>query len=419
MPRNASDDVRFCLAAQLNLRTLGGVAVFTRDEEGDPVELPTWGDGEGKFPDVLAFLHSFGADPALFADIAAHGLTLSLDAADRVVITNAGEADATLTASSDNAWWGLPTTATVIDAEGGTLTGSSEWRRGLVTGGAGVVPPRLTFTIAGEIGVRRYPSEPGICQDARVSLRQRGELDDADDTGAVNLEDLDNDVNDNTDRSFRWFATDDGHVGWCGTAVIGGITWLSTAFRDLLGFDGTEPVVRFAPAGGGGFEAGVCFGQIAARPCPLLLVPRRPLIRQVHGADAVGGELRLASGAWTGVHVGTYPRQSLTFWIEGPQDTGTDWHRHWLRFRGYTPRGFPITFYQDFGDSRRALGLEAVDVSQSAFDLLYTTQHNGHHGRIVGFVHPSSPDPEPDFEGSFRIRAVQTLTLATGGRYGG
>lgn len=418
MPRSAADDVRFALAAEVNLRNLAGVAVFTRDEEGDPVELPEWGDGEGKFADILAFLHSFGSDPALAAPIAAHGLTVSLDSADRVVVTNTGAADATLTASADNAWWGLPVVATVIAADGGTLTGSSEWRRGLVTSGAGAVPPRLTFTIDGEIGVRRFPDEPGICQDVRVSLRQRGEIGDIDDPGAPTLEDLDNDINDPDDRSFRWFATDDGHIGWCGTAVTAGITWLSPAFRDILGFAGTEPLTRFAPGGGGGIEAGVCYGQIAARPCPGLLVPRRPLIRQVPGADSLGDPLRLASGAWTGTHVGTYPRQSIDFWIDGPQDVGADWHRHWLRFRGLTPRGWPITFYQDYGDSRRALGVESVDSAQAVYDLLHTTQGNGHYGRVVGFVHPSTPDADLDFDGVFRIRARASLTIATGARYG-
>lgn len=419
MPRNASDDTRFALAAQFNLRKLGGVSVFKRAADADPIVLPSWGAGEGKYPDVLAFLHSFASDADLFDDIDAHGLTLSINANDKVVVTNAGLAVATLTASSDNLWWGLPAAGGAIAAEGGTLTGTSEWRRGLVSYGPDLVPPRLQFTIAGELGVRRLPNEPGICQDVRCSLRKRGVVADSDDTGATTLEGMDNGVNDPSDKSFRWFRTDDGHIGWCGTAVSGVIIWLSTIFRDLLGFDGTESLIRFAPAGGGGgIESGVCYGQIANRPCPFVFIPRRPLIRQRPGADAIGGELRMASGAWVGVHSGHYPRQTLTFWVEGPQDVGTDWHRHWLRFRGYTPRGFPITFYQDSGDSRLALGIESIDVSLLAYTLLHTTQANGHYGRIVGFVHPSTPDPDEDFEGSFRIRAIGELTIATGGRYG-
>lgn len=420
MPRNNAWSLRFALAAGVDARSfdgtpLAGEPLFKRAVDGDPVSMPEWDDGEGIYSDIVAFLNGFSTHNGLdFAD-----LSFNIDENDRVTITNSGEHTYTLIGGANNAWWGLPTGANIVIAPGATYTAPDEWRRGLVTNGAGANPPALQF-VETAVGLVQTPATYGLIQDIRVSLRARGDVGDVDDTGATTLEALDNAVYDPDDSSCRWFVTDEGRVGWTSTATEDAIIWLSSAFRDMLGFSGNEAVTRFAPPPGGGFESGICYGQIADKPCPLIFIPMRPMIRQVHGADQIGDALRLADGRFSSAHTGTYPKQRIEFWVEGPQDVGgVDYHRHWIRFRSLTPRGWPVTLYQDWGDSRRALGIESLTDAQDAYDLTYTSQRNGLYGRVVGYVHPDTEDPLVDYDGFFRIKARASFVIATGERFNG
>lgn len=367
--------------------------------------MPPFTLSQGVYLDVVHFLNGYGSAVAFDADLAAWDVSIALTEEDRIQIVNDNAAlKVTLTASADNAWWGLPVEGFEIENGGGTLTGTQEWRRGLVWNGHATIPPRLAFTVEGEVGTFYAPAETGFLQSIITGLREWGEVGGPDDTTATPLETLDNDENDNLGRGYRWFVTDDGHVGWCGTspAAGAGITWLNLDFMRRLGFTGLEQVRD----DGDGF-----FYAIADNPCPGLLIPSRPLARQTAIQDEESSTLRLTDGSYASSWIGSYLGYEIEFILDGP-DGAVDLHRHWLDMRRlYLHAGEPVTLYQSWGDPRRALHPSQVDVEQPAYDLSYTSERAGYRGRILCRLHPSSTETRVEWESQIRNRARITLRL--------
>lgn len=392
---------RFAFAAAFDATPWAGVDVFTRGD-GDPVTMPDYAAGEGLYLDGLHALHGFGQAVGMTDDLAAGDITVELDAADRLVITNNDPDHAlTLGASADNAWFGLPTALTVIAADGGQLVGS-DWRRGVLSNGLTAAPPRLTFVK--DATFYRTPAF-AIVQDVRVAVRTRGDLDDLDDVDTT-IESLDIATN---GAGYRWAVDDDGHVITSGTdaSAFHGITWLSTTFRDRLGFDGTETVQTTAAGGlGGGFSNGDMYSVRANRPMPGLIVPTRPLAAQTAVLEEFGSQTRLISGLYATSHVATYRGYNLEWVLDGP-DGAVDLHEHWQDLReNHLRAGEPVTLYQNWGDSRRALHPQRVTVDQVAHDLLYTAERAGYRGRILCRLHADGADEETiKWDGKLRQRA--------------
>ena len=60
-----------------------------------------------------------------------------------------------------------------------------------------------------------------------------------------------------------------------------------------------------------------------------------------------------------------------------------DLYQHFIHeFAQYALSGARVNFYQCWGDPRRSLQAASVSGSQSAYDLLFTSQDNGDYGRI-------------------------------------
>lgn len=398
---------RFALAAAFDATPWSGADVLERGD-GDPVALPTYAAGEGVYLDGLHFLHGFAQSVGMVDDLDTVDLAIELRDDDRLVITNNDpDNDATLGGSADNAWFGMPTVNTLIAKDGGQLVGSADWRRGLLTNGLTTTPPRLVIAI--DASIVRAPALKAIIQDVRVAMRTRGDLTDLDDTGVPTLEGLDNGTNDSMAQGFRWAVDDDGHVVASGTAeaAFEGITWLSTTFRDRLGFDGTEVVQTTAAGGlGGGFSNGDMYSLRANRPFPGLIIPSRPLAAQPPLLEEFGAQTRLISGLFATSHVGTYRGYRLEWVLDGP-DGQVDLHEHWQDMREhYLRAGEPVTVYQNWGDSRRALHPQRVTVDRVAHDLLYTAERAGYRGRLLCRLHPEGADQTAiEWEGKLRQRA--------------
>ncbi|MCB9553494.1 MAG: hypothetical protein H6705_16755 [Myxococcales bacterium] len=403
---------RFALASAFDARPWSGADLFERGEL-DPIAMPEWGTGEGVYLDALHFLHGFGSAEAFDADLAAFGVTIELDEQDRVVITNAGDADVTLAGQAGNVWWGLPTVGTLINKEGGQLVGT-DWRRGIVTAGPTSSPPRLVFSVDGELGFFRAPPEKGWVQDVRVGLRTRGEVEDLDDI-TTTLEALDNATNDSTDLGYRWGVDDDGHVYWTGTAAeaADGITWLDATFRDRLGFTGDEPVGSDNPGAGPGFVAGVMYYQRAARPLPGLIVPTRPMSAMIIEQEEESEALRLTDGSFASSWIGTYTGYAIEWWLDGPAGA-VDLHHHWLQLRErYVHAGEPLTLYWTWGDSRRRLHPHEVTADRTAYDLLHTTDRRGYAGRSLGRLHGDGGANERiEWQSAIWLRARRQTRIA-------
>lgn len=405
---------RFALASSFDARPWSGVSLFERGE-GDPVVMPTFTISQGVYLDAVHFLNGYGSEVAFDDELAAFDVSIVLTDDDRIrVINNNVALKATLAASADNAWWGLPVEGFEIENGGGVLTGSSEWRRGLVWNGHDTTPPRLSFIIEGEPVVARCPPETGFLQSIITGLRERGEVGGPDDTTATPLTALDNGENDALDQGYRWFITDDGHVGWCGTAAgaIDGITWLDLSFMRRLGFTGLEDIRTDAVGGiGAGFVNGALYYQIADNPCPGSIVPTRPLSRQNAIQEEQSSTLRLTDGSYSSSWIGSYLGYEIEFVLDGP-DGSVDLHRHFLDMRSkYLHAGEPCSLYQSWGDPRRSIHPSNVDIEQTAYDLSYTSEKFGYRGRILCRLHPSSSEARIDWESQIRNRSRITLRL--------
>jgi len=226
-------------------------------------------------------------------------------------------------------------------------------------------------------------------QDVPTYLRTLGNGDDDDTLPTTNLAVLDNAANDPATKRIRWGIDGEGHVYCTYPNGISAITWVSTTFRDRLGFTGVVADL--------GRDALVYDGSIglytltAANPLPGLLIPSRPMESQEYNVDLVSSGRRKISGGWVSNRIGSYVGETIRFFVDGPADI-KDLTRHFTNhFVGYINQGARINVYQDWGDSRRALAEDDVTDSQRAYDLLYTSEENGFRGRVRGSMSSTGP----------------------------
>jgi hypothetical protein len=98
--------------------------------------------------------------------------------------------------------------------------------------------------------------------------------------------------------------------------------------------------------------------------------------------QTVSQSRRKIGGGYASNFIGSYVQSILLFDLDALLDT-KDLYRHFTNnFIGYIGNGERITFYQNVGDSRRSLITSGINLSQPAYDLLYTSEDNGNTGRI-------------------------------------
>lgn len=368
---------RGALAASFDARQWAGVALFTRDAGTFTLTAPA---GWGVFGDVLDMLtgrgsRSSGTCAANLASAAAAAtgtpVVASITADDRIRLVFTGGTSVILSPSANNTQWGFDPAGQVSVAGGGgtqVLTAVAGWTRGNIS------VTRFNLIRGANNGL--VPAIPGMRVHSILDTVRRWGSADADDMNPLeSLCALDF----SGPKYIRWGITADGHV-FCSreTLAVSDVTWVSTSFRDALGFTGLElPVVD-----------GVVSTTTATYPCPGLITPSRPFDRVTRGSTWVGGaSLASNGGAYSTTVLDRLP-YSAEWYLDGPADR-IDRQDHYIRaVLPAMPPGARVTLYQDWGDYRRAA--RTADTSDPAvaprvapYSTLYTSQQDGAYGRLL------------------------------------
>ena len=370
MPLN-NPSPNFALLSSFNARTWSGVNVYDRGSNN--ITLPTFAIGEGIYEDGISFLNGRGSDGGfstgdLIQAGSAFGTNwaVTINTFDKVVISCDDSFKIRFKSGSDD----LGVGSSSFGAASTSFTCPNDWTRGsnIKTASYEVVDSSdansFTFNISSGLN----------SQDIVVAIRERGTTNDIDDVNSTNcLEALD--ITANSNDYIKWYINDQGHVECMYYNTVADIDWVSTTFRDRLGFSGSES------------PSGTIIKTITAdHPLPGSLFPSRPYQRHHLQTDTITQARRKIGGGYTSNFVGSYIQSILDFDLDALLDE-KDLYRHFTNnFVGYIPSGERINFYQGWGDSRRALITSDIDVSQPAYDLLYTSEDNGDQGRIRASV---------------------------------
>ena len=370
MPLN-NPSPNFALLSSFNARTWSGVNVYDRGSNN--ITLPTFAIGEGIYEDGVSFLNGRGSDGGfstgdLIQAGSAFGTNwaVTINSSDKVVISCDDSFKIRFKSGADD----LGVGSSSFGAASTSFTCPNDWTRGsnIKTASYEVVDSSdansFTFNISSGLN----------SQDIVVAIRERGTTNDIDDVNSTNcLEALD--ITANSNDYIKWYINDQGHVECMYYNTVADITWVSTTFRDRLGFSGSETT------------SGTIIKTITAdHPLPGSLFPSRPYQRHHLQTDTITQARRKIGGGYTSNFVGSYIQSILDFDLDALLDE-KDLYRHFTNnFVGYIPSGERINFYQGWGDSRRALITSDIDVSQPAYDLLYTSEDNGDQGRIRASV---------------------------------
>lgn len=374
MPHNDTAPT-FALLTAFDARTWSGVTVATHDSTN--ITLPTYGTGEGVYEDALFFLNGRGSDTSntlgtLIQTLSNFGTwSARLNSSDKVqIVCNEAFTLSTNYTGTDELGVGSSDITSVVDGSDHVATCAVDWERGPYRGA------RYTLTqTASPNNSFNMPSATADAQDITCMLRQRGSVSDADDALSSNSLEATH-ISALSNVNVRWILNETGHVELRYASSVGAFAWVSTTFRDRLGFSGNE-----SPAVDGSWRV-----ITADYPCGGVLVPTRPLDDHHLSVETVGNSRRLINGGYTSQYTGTYTRSIIRLHIDAEADV-RDLYRHfeaeWLQYCGLGER---VNLYQDWGDSRRAIRTAQVNASQSAYDTQSTSELNGQRGRIRGHL---------------------------------
>ena len=366
MPLN-NPSPNFALLSSFNARTWSGVNVFDRGSNN--ITLPTYALGAGIYEDVISFLNGRGSDDGfstgdLIQAASAFGSNwaITINSFDKVVIS----CDSSFKIRHKSGTDVLGVGSSSFGSASVSFTCPNNWTRGsdIKSAGYEVVDSsdanNFTFSISSGLN----------SQDLIVAIRERGTTNDIDDVNSTNcIEALD--ITANSNDYIKWYINDEGHVETMYYNTVSDVSWVSTTFRDRLGFSGNE------------IASGTIIKTLTADyPCPGTLFPSRPYQRHHLQTDTMTQARRKIGGGYTSNFIGSYVQSVLDFDLDALLDE-KDLYRHFTnKFVEYIPTGERINFYQGWGDSRRALITSDITSSQPAYDLLYTSEDNGDQGRI-------------------------------------
>lgn len=363
---------RGALAVEVDATEWAGVNLF--DVGLIQITTPsTW----GTFDDVLAMLNgrgvgqTYGGAGAFVADLAADAatatgtaVTAAIDANDRIVLTFTGATAVTLAAGADNAVFGFDTAGQAAVLVGGNyvLTAVADWDRGNIENA------QLDLTRGASNGLA--PADAYRAHTAVQTVRQWGiaDADDAYPDSSVQY----------LDFGASWGVDADGHVWRARDTAIGAApTWVSTSFRDALGFTGEETETSV-----GGLRV-----LTATYPCQWLITPSRPWERTIRGRKWDGSSVRASDRGAYAVEWSQWDRFAVTGYIDGPADR-IDRQSHWLqKVWPYFYPGARCNLYHDWGDGRRGRRTDTTSPTQATgarvlpYSILYTAQRDGEYGR--------------------------------------
>ena len=361
----------FALLSAFDARTWSTVNVFRRGS--NTVSLPTFATGDGVYEDAVSFLNGRGQVASksltdLCQSLKTFGTTWTvlLNSSDQINITCTDAAfTVTLVSGVDALGFGSSAVASVFGVLN-VATAPNDWRRenmapivykiDEVGGGGATFNLITTFTTQAPIN----------------TLRLQSRSDDDGGNSADNLTYLDTQAQSSNEA--YWLLSDDGHVECRYATSIGGITWDSDTFRNRLGFSGSETPTT---------DAGVSTLR-AEYPLPGALFPSRPYQSHHLEVETPAQIRRKTGGGYTRNLISSRPfvTSRLSFDLDALLDQ-KDLYQHFIHeFSQYALSGARVNFYQCWGDPRRSLQTASVSGSQSAYDLLFTSQDNGDYGRI-------------------------------------
>lgn len=370
MPLN-NPSPNFALLSSFNARTWSGVNVYDRGSNN--ITLPTFAIGEGIYEDVVSFLNGRGSDGGfstgdLIQAAAPFGFNwaVTINSFDKVVIS----CDTAFKIRHKSGTDVLGVGSSSFSSAFITFTCPNNWTRG-----SDILTATYAIVDSSDSNLFSFDISNGLnSQDLIVAIRERGTTNDIDDVNVTNcLEALD--ITANSNDNIKWYINDQGHVETMYASAVGDVSWVSTTFRDRLGFSGSE------------IASGTLIKTLTADyPCPGTLFPSRPYQRHHLQTDTVTQARRKIGGGYTSNFIGSYVQSILNFDLDALLDE-KDLYRHFTNnFVEYIPTGERINFYQGWGDSRRALITANITASQPAFSLLHTSEDNGDQGRIRASV---------------------------------
>lgn len=393
----------FALLAAFDARPWSGVDVVSYN--GVDITMPTFAAGQGVYEDAIYFLNGRGVGDGIPARamgtfteallaVSTFGVTwaVTLTGDDRIKITS----DVVFTVSPvDDDVLGIGTQTAVADGALYSVIATNDWIRGNYTGQRYEFDNgTTTFTAFRELANRPWPAQDVV---AGIRLRGNGDLDDLAATNC--LEEL---LRDQGMMEARLILNDQGHVEiWSMWSAA--FAWLDTSFRDRLGFSGNETPVPMGSTSPDYVEK-----LTADYPMPGCLFPSRPFQNHHYTVESVTQARRKIGGGYTSNLIGTYTTSNLTFDLDALLDE-RDLYRHFTdAFVPYCPNGERINMYQTWGDSRRSLRSALVTSTQSAYDLIYTSEDNGDCGRLRCSLVSASYDLA---FGSLKRRVPVTMNL--------
>lgn len=153
--------------------------------------------------------------------------------------------------------------------------------------------------------------------------------------------------------------------------------WVDTNFRDRLGFNGKEVWTL----------VNSMWSKITANnPLPGAIFPTRPLSDNHLKFSRISNPRRKLGGGYVTNFLGNFITHALAFYLDGPGDIKDEYNHFAMTCGNYFYAGAPITFYQDWGDTRKSLFTAEISFAQPAYDLLFTSEKDGRYGRIVGHI---------------------------------
>jgi hypothetical protein len=372
----------FGLLTAYDLRPQDSVKIFTRGSNA--VHLPSFSTGEGVYEDALFLLNGRASHTNNTATDQLQALsnfgsswTVSISSSDKVTITSDAQFKLLLTGSDDPFGFGSSTIPSVASGSDWVVEASGDWARGLLdltnvsyqvieTGGS------LTFNWP---AVRKLK-----IQDVPTFIRDRSTVADADAFGLSSIEELDQTAASNP--GITWALTDEGYVQTYYLTSLGDIVWNDDEVRSLLGFEGDEAPVT----------SGVYSQLTSTHKAAGVLIPSRPYQDHHLRVTNLSQARRLIGGGYASNFVGSYVSSALLFVLDALLDEVSDYRHFSNRWLPLCSQGERVSFYQAWGDSRRALRNAQVTSAQPAYDSLYTSEDDGEYGRIRGSMLSSEFD---------------------------
>ena len=368
----------FALMTAVDLRDLSGETLYQRSTTNINITMAST-----IYADMIDFLNGYSASQTI-ADTSDQYLTAAgsgtagtwsatINADDKVVISNTDRSfDFQQKTGTDYFGFGTATISSTLVGGAHQVVASNDWIRGRVAG-------PFEFNIDPDSEADVDVTIDGEYQDLRVALRDAGSVGDVDDAnGTNNLSARDTSIMGLSGlNSIRWLIDEEGFAVVSYPTAVTDLTWSSTALRNLLGFTGSETSTTVI---GSSYER-----LKATYPCATVLIPTRPVERHQLSVETMATRRRRLGGSMVSNKLGTYTRSRVDFFLDAAADE-RDLYQHFVeRFAPYTGPGQALTYFGEWGDSRRHAAPMSVFGSTYVvgnYGPLYSIQDE--RGRYIG-----------------------------------